>query len=270
MTCVSAMRTDIPRNLPMNKKRMPKGKPTTHPTGPTNQSFAELLSCDSELSTLRATYAPKTVTERRAAAEWAYDESLSTSLFEGALARLQGRRAALPGLPPGFVALAIDPEYAPALLTVGCHEHGCGRHEEGTQLLLQLARLSPDTEDWVEIIDKAGQALINAGDAVGTCRLYEAALKACPKEQEFITGMGWALCRAGKPGEALPWLERAVANAPSSSEVLNDYGWALVEAGRFDEAQKTLEKAAQLAPADYTLPANNLKRLGELRKSGQP
>ena len=108
---------------------------------------------------------------------------------------------------------------------------------------------------------------MDGGDATGTCRLYEAALKARPDEQEFITGLGWALCRAGKQDEALPWLERAVANAPNNCCVLNDYGWGLAELGRFEEAQKALEKAIQLAPADYKLPANNLKRLRQLRKA---
>jgi len=111
---------------------------------------------------------------------------------------------------------------------------------------------------------------MDAGDAPGTCRLYEAALKARPGEQEFIIGIGWALCRAGKQNEALPWLERAVAKDPNNSSGLSDYGWGLTELGRFDEAQKALEKAVQLAPAAYNLPANNLKRLRQLRKKAQP
>jgi Tfp pilus assembly protein PilF len=166
--------------------------------------------------------------------------------------------------------LAIDPEFAPALLTVGCHEYACGRQAEGMRLLLQLTHLSPDTADWIEIIDKAGQWLMDAGDALGTRRLYEAALKTRPAEQEFIIGLGWALCRAGKQSEALPWLERAVANDPNNCSVLNDYGWGLTELGRFDEAEKVLEKAVQLAPADYDVPANNLKRLQQLRQKAQP
>jgi Flp pilus assembly protein TadD len=155
--------------------------------------------------------------------------------------------------------------FAPALLSVGCHEYGCGRQSEGMKLLLQLTRLSPDTADWIEIIDRAGQWLVDAGDAASTCRLYEATLKARPGEQEFIIGMGWALCRAGKQSEALPWLERAVANDPSNCSVLNDYGWGLTELGRFAEA----EKAVQLAPAAYDLPANNLERLRQLRREAQ-
>lgn len=249
---------------------MAKKTATTKAASHTKQCFAQLLSRDQELSALRAEYARKPATERRAAAEWVYDESISNSLFGAALARLEGQRAPAPRWPPGFAALAIDPEYAPALLSVGSHEYCCGRRVEGMRLLLQLTQLSPDTADWIEIIDKAGQWLMDAGDAAGTCRLYEAALKARPGEQEFIIGIGWALCRAGKQNEALPWLERAVANNPNNYLVLNDYGWGLTELGRFDEAEKALEKAVQFAPAAYDLPANNLERLRQLRQEAQP
>jgi tetratricopeptide (TPR) repeat protein len=254
----------------MSRASSAKRPATTKAATHTKQCFAELLSRDSELSSLRAEYALKTPAKRRMAAEWAYDESVANSLFEVALARLEGGSLPAPQWPPAFAALAIDPEFAPALLTVGCHEYGCGHQAEGMSLLLQLTQLPPDTADWIEIIDEAGQSLMDAGDAAGTCRLYEAALKARPGEQEFIIGFGWALCRAGKQNEALPWLEKAVANAPNDCSVLNDLGWGLAELGRFDEAEKVLEKAVQLAPDDYHLPLNNLKRMRQLRQKAQP
>ena len=179
-------------------KRTATTKVATH----TKQCFADLLSRDPELAALRAEHALKPQAKRRAAAEWTYDESIANSLVGAAFARLQGESVPVPRWPAGFTALAIDPEFAPALLTVGCHEHGCGRPAEGMKLLLQLTQLPPDTADWIEIIDTAGQWLMDAGDAAGTCRLYEAALKARPDEQGFITGIGWALCRAGKQSEA--------------------------------------------------------------------
>jgi tetratricopeptide (TPR) repeat protein len=234
----------------MNEASMAKRTARTRSAARTKQCFAELLSGDAELAALRAEYARKLAAERQAEAEWAYDDSVANSLVGVAFARFQGERPPAPRWPPGFSALAIDPEFAPALLTVGCHEYGCGRKAEGMKLLLQLTQLSPDTADWIEIIDKAGQYLMDAGDAAGTCRLYEAALKARPGEQEFIIGMGWALCRAGKQSEALPWLEKAVVNDPDNCSVLNDYGWGLAELGRFDEAEKALKKAVQFAPAD--------------------
>jgi tetratricopeptide (TPR) repeat protein len=223
-------------------KRTATAKATSH----TAQCFAELLSRDPELSALRADYARKPATKRRTAAEWVYDESIGNSLFGAALARLQGERLPAPGWPPGFAALAIDPDYAPALLTVGCYEHGCGRKAESMRLLLQLRQLPPNTADWVEIIDKAGQSLMDAGDAAGTGHLYEAALAASPGKQEFIIGLGWALCRAGKQQEALPWLERAVAIAPDNYSVLNDYGWGT---GGIGAIRRSTEGLGESGPA---------------------
>lgn len=248
----------------MKKKPKRTAKPVS--TRQTKPSFATLLSEDPDLSALRAEYAGKRPKERRVAAEWAYSESIAHDLFGAAVARLPGSGLAPPRWPAGFQALAIDPEYAPALLTVGHYEYQSGRKEEGMRLLLQLTQLSPTTEDWVELIDTAGQALMDADDAAGTCRLYEAALKVCPAEKEFISGLGWALCHAGKHEEALIWMDKLLADEPDDSELLNDYGWALAEMGRFDEAQRILEKAVRLAPPGYDLPANNLGFLPQMRK----
>lgn len=52
--------------------------------------------------------------------------------------------------------LAIDPEYAPAMLTVASLEYQYGRVDEAMVLFLELTKLSADTEDLPEIIDKAG------------------------------------------------------------------------------------------------------------------
>ena len=234
------------------------------------RSFKILLSQDAELSALRVEYSRASASKRRASAEWAYDESLAVSLFSAALPRVQAGETPPPKWPFGFAALAIDPDYAPALLTVGCHEYASGRHSEGMDLLLGLVPLPPDTPDWIEIIDKAGDFLMDAGDPGNTCRLYEELLKVHPAQQEFILGMAWALCRAGRQTDALPWFQKATANAPQDSAVLSDCGWALVELGRFEEAQTILEAAVRLAPTGYHMPANNLARLRQLRKSRDP
>src|SRR6266700_1627019 len=109
------------------------------------RSFATLLAEGTELSRLRAEYAQKASPKRRVAAQWAYDEDLAATLFKAALAPLQGGGFPGPSWPPGFAALAIDPEYAPALLTVGCYEYGTGRKRQGMDLLFQLTELSPRT-----------------------------------------------------------------------------------------------------------------------------
>lgn len=134
------------------------------------------------------------------------------------------------------------------------------------KLLLQLTQLSPDTEDWIEIIDKAGQELMDAGDAAATICLYRRAVENHPNLRDFNLGLAWSLCRGGKSNEALPLMEKAIETEPDSPELLNDHGWALLEAGRIEEAQAVLEKAVELSPDGYTLPKKNLALLLELRK----
>ena len=229
-------------------------------------AFEKLLIDDQDLSALRTEYARRPLSERRAAAEWAYDEAIANSMFTAALARVDPDGDHQAGWPPGFAALAIDPEYAPALLSVGCYEYGTGRKRQGMDLLFQLTELSPSTPDWVEIVHKAGSFLVNFGAHDNACRVYQAALKVRPDQLEFIIGLGWVLCRVGQQAEALPWLKKAVAKAPDESSVFNDYGWALAELGRFDEAEPALEKAVQLAPPGDELPLNNLTRMRRLRQ----
>ena len=51
-------------------------------------AFEKLLIEDQVLSALRTEYARRPLSERRAAAEWAYDEAIATSMFTAALARV--------------------------------------------------------------------------------------------------------------------------------------------------------------------------------------
>ncbi len=81
---------------------------------------------------------------------------------------------------PGVAALAIGPEYAPALLTVGSLEYQLGRRGEALDLFMKLTRLSKDEEDLPEIIDKAGCFLIDNNDYESALELYSAAEKLDP------------------------------------------------------------------------------------------
>ena len=65
---------------------------------------------------------------------------------------------------PGFLALAIDPLFAPALLTVGSLEYQHGSFKEAMELLLKLTNLPENEEDLHEIIDKAGNFLLDHQD----------------------------------------------------------------------------------------------------------
>ena len=83
------------------------------------RSFADWLARDPELAALRREHAGRTAAERAGAADWAYHGSLASEMF-GLGFGVEGETL-LPKepWPAGYAALAIDPDYAPALLTVG-------------------------------------------------------------------------------------------------------------------------------------------------------
>ncbi len=150
-----------------------------------NHSFSWLLKHDTHLQELRSRFEGKSSEERRMAADFEYHSWLAVRLINEA----QGKSPSQDSLPGEVVALAIDPGYAPALLTVGSHEILLGRIEEGLELLLSLVDLPGDTEDLHVIIDKAGRFLLDRLGSSKAMALYEKAVKLYPDEQLFQAGI---------------------------------------------------------------------------------
>ena len=155
-----------------------------------DHSFRWLLEHDGRLRALRSQYEKVSTQERRMAADMEYHSVPGVQLFR----QWTEEPAPTNELPGEVVALAIDPCYAPALLTVGTHEILLGREEEGMQLLLSLVELPAVTEDLNIIIDKAGRFLLDRSEGAGALTLYSKAAEKYPKEQMFQAGL--AACRS--------------------------------------------------------------------------
>lgn len=224
----------------------------THP-------FRECVLRDPYLAALRSEYARTSPTKRRAAADWEYHSSIATRMFNAAIA-LTGAE----GLPSddgfdGCIALAIDPLYAPALLTVGTIEHQLGRPEEAMRLFLTLTTLPESEEDLPEIIDKAGDFLLDNEEYRSAAELYAAAAKAFPDVALYHSGLSYCHGKMNAFDEALSAARKTVELEPDDYYHLNDLGWTLFEAGRLDEAKSVLEQSVALSPAEYVCSRNNLK-----------
>lgn len=234
---------------------------TPEPISFTTHSFQECVRLDGGLAGLRAEYARKSAKTRRCTAEWEYDSSLSVSMFGNALAA--GGRDPLPFgepcWPDGVLSLAIDPRYAPALLTVGSLEYQVGRKAEAMQLFLALTELSAKEPDLPIIIDKAGDFLLDQKDVRRAHDLYAAAEQAFPDVAMYPAGLGYCLGKQGKPEEAVAKARRASELEPASAWHLNDLGWSLFQAGQPEEAIRILDRAVALAPEHYDLPRENLR-----------
>ena len=224
--------------------------------------FHELIEKNVELRKLRAQHADLPVEQRREAAQCAYDSAHASMLMTQAVDELDWVH---PAWYDAVAPLAIDPDYAPAMLTVGSLEYQYGRVEEAMALFLKLTTLPADTEDLTEIIDGAGDFLIDQDDHVNAGELYAAATRAYPEVAPYHVGQGYCAAKSGRMEESVAHHRRAVELDPNNHMHLNDLGYSLLEAGHYDEAEGVLQRAVQLAPPEYDLAKGNLEHLQEVR-----
>lgn len=173
-------------------------------------------------------------------AEGAYADSI----FQQALGNLGASIAALE------LALEIKPDYAPAVLTMGSIEYQRGNPEEGARLFSELPTL-PDLEgDLWEILDKAGDFLIEVKRYDEGLDLYQAAVERFPDRAVLYQGLG---CCAGHQGlfdKAIEASQKAVQLEPERQTYTSDLGWTMFLAGRFEEAEEVLLKAVAMDSGD--------------------
>ncbi len=228
-----------------------------------NLPFSTLVKNDKYLSSLRCDYASMPEQERRKAADWEYHSQMANDIFNDSMAKIGKEGLDKSNWPSGFVALAIDPLYGPAILTVGSIEYQLGHIEEAVKLFNQLAKLPKDEEDLSTIVDKAGDFLIDQDDYGNALALYSAAEKAYPHEVVYALGAGYCLGKLGYYEESVERHRHVDVLEPGNYKHLNDLGYSLLEAGKFDEAEEVLKRSISLAPSDYEFPYNNLSELTE-------
>ena len=232
-----------------------------------HHSFNECVRRDPDLGALRAEYARKSAEERRMAADWEYHSAITGRMFNDALANAGQPVLGKSYWPEGVLALAIDPLFAPAILTVGSIEYQLGREDEAMELFMTLITLSPDEPDLPVIIDKAGDFLLDEEDYKHARELYAAAENRFPGVALYAVGLGYCLGKLGLYEEALAKAQRADELEPDNYLHLNDLGWAFYEAGYLDRAEEALKKSIALSPEDYEFARNNLKTVRDaLRK----
>jgi tetratricopeptide (TPR) repeat protein len=226
--------------------------------------FKRLVQEDPDLASIRQEYKDKPARKRFMAAQWEYESSTATALFNQGLTLAQ-RTTALtfakgPGPCPGAVlALAIDPTYAPALLTVGSAEYQLGRINEAMELFLALADLPADTEDLVEIIDRVGDFLFDQKDYGHAKNLYEAVVQRHPAVARYHNDLSYCYLKMSQFDRGVACVWKAVELEPNNAIYLSDLGWALVENQEYERAEQVLVRAVQLPTGKITMAAQNLE-----------
>lgn len=194
------------------------------------------------------------------------EAAYADSIFRAALGDMEASIAAAKR------ALALKPDYPPAVLTMGSIEYQSGRQAEGKRLLLSLVSLPDEDGDLWELIDKAGDFLIQQSDYADGLELYRGALARFPERSVLYQGFG---CCAGHEGfldEAVEAAEKAIELDPGNQKLTNDLGWSLFEADRLTEAREVLIRAVAMDPSDDLARENlrlceaELSRKHELRQ----
>ena len=147
-------------------------------------------------------------------------------------------------------AVEIKPDYAPAVLTMGSIEYQLGREAEGKHLFRSLLSLPDQSEDFWEVIDKAGDFLIQNKRYADAMEFYEGAVARFPDLAVLHQGLA---CCAGHQGlfdKAVVASQKALDLDPSRQDLTNDLGWSLFEAGRIEEAEEVLLRAVAMDPTD--------------------
>jgi tetratricopeptide (TPR) repeat protein len=239
----------------MNRKRTSAAKATL-----ADMPFSKLLETDQELAEMRREYACQPSDERRNAADWEYDSACASDMLDQALGQRVVTGDAL-GAWRGYVAaLAIDPDHGPAMLTVGAIEYQLGRVDDAMAVLLRLPGLAHD-DSLPEIIDKAGDFLIDQDDLANAELLYAAAAEVHPEVAIYHIGLGYCAGENGRFDDAVKHTRRAVELEPDNYRHLSDFGFSLTQAGQYDEAEQILLRAMKLAPPDYDMAKGNLDHL---------
>jgi tetratricopeptide (TPR) repeat protein len=182
------------------------------------------------------------------AAEAAYAEGL----FRQTVGDVTGAIAALES------SLQALPSYAPALLGMGSVEYQRGNRPAAKRHFDTLLELPEDTVDLVEILDRAGNFLIDMDAYADGCEHYRRAVERFPQAACLHQGLG---CCAGHLRDfalALTASRAALALEPDDQKLVTDLGWTRYLAGEIDEARETLARAVAMDPADE-LAANNLR-----------
>ena len=186
---------------------------------------------------------------RRFQAEADYGDSI----FRSAIGDNEGSLAAVKR------ALEWDPNYAPAILTLASFKYQRRRRAEGRKLLRSLLSLPEATPDLPEIIDQAGDFLIDIGAYEEGLALFQAAAARFPSVAAFHQGVSCCASHQGLHEEAVAAAERALRLEPDNQKSVNDLGWSLLQAGRHEQARAVLERAVSMDPTDE-LASENLRR----------
>ncbi|MEM9461629.1 MAG: tetratricopeptide repeat protein [Myxococcota bacterium] len=137
-------------------------------------------------------------------------------------------------------ALALDPNFVPALGCKGTLLGQLQRHEEALLCFGKIVELAPDASAAHYSIGMHLQALGRGEEALAA---YGKAIELAPQEAEPYVNRGRLLDESGQPEAAIEDYDRALAITPTDSVALSNRGNSLMALERFDEALESFDRA---------------------------
>ena len=220
-------------------------------------SFLKLIKIDPSLVMLRKQYDSESEHQIRIAAHEEYEKAVQSPYFKEITKGILDDHP----IPDILRVLAIDPNFPPALLTVGSLEYILGRVDEAMIIFLHLVTLAPEGNDLYYIIDRAGSFLIEQTDYSNGKLLYSQAIDNHPQIDIFYSGLSYCQGLAGNMDEAVRWAKKSVQLSPDNYIFINDLGYWLMAARRFKDAEIVLQQVITRFPGNSKRAKNNLKLL---------
>jgi len=221
-----------------------------------DSSFYHLLENEKELKHARQESFKQGFEKRRQSALIEYKKSIESGEIAGITWSKNGRRW------PGVVlSLAIDPYFSPAILAVGSLEYNYKRKKEAMDLFKLLINIEPDCNSYFDLINRAGNFLINSNDYENAQIFYNLAVKKYPNIAMFHNGLSYCMGRSGRFDEAIKHAKKAISISPNNCDYVNDLGYWLMEDKNFKEAEKIFKEAIEKFPYSSKRVKNNLNIL---------
>jgi len=144
-------------------------------------------------------------------------------------------------------ALAIAPDYVPAINNLGVTLRAMGRLDEAIRVYGDgLGRRS----DYPDLHFNLANALLAAGRRDEAAEHFRLAAAGEPDAAGAHNNLGTALAEQGRLAEAAAAFERALVVEPTSARAHRNLGNVLAGLGRGEEALGHLRRAVELAPGD--------------------
>jgi tetratricopeptide (TPR) repeat protein len=144
-------------------------------------------------------------------------------------------------------ALALRPEYAPALNNMATAYRAAGRLDEAVTTYRRALAAQPDFPDAQYNL---ANALLQQGSADEAIGRFESALRSMPDSADVHNNLGTALADKGRAADAIREFQAALALDPASAIAHRNLGSLLASTGDRAGAVDHLRRAVQADPAD--------------------